>query len=102
MRIGTTLVFTALIVAMAIVPSSSALAADAPKVTIQNYVRAETDLQMRNYVESMDAFGKFAHVREAYDVSSKDTVRPNRDTIYSWSMPPFLLTSWRRTPCRTS
>ena len=67
------------------------LAADAPEVTIQNYVRAETDLQMRNYVESMDAFGKFAHVREAYDVTSKDTIRPNRDTINSWSV--FDLTS---------
>jgi len=92
----------ALMVAMAIVPCFPVLAADSPEVTIHNYVRAETDLQMRTYVENMDAFGKFAHVREAYDVSSKDTVRPNRDTIYSWSMPPFLLTSWRRTPCRTS
>ena len=25
-------------------------------------------------------------MREAYDVNSKDTVRPNRDTIYSWSV----------------
>jgi len=76
----------ALIVTMTIVPCFSVRAADAPEVTIQNYVRAETDLQMRTYVENMDAFGKFAHVREAYDVTSKDTVRPNRDTIYSWSV----------------
>jgi hypothetical protein len=48
MRIQTTFAFTALIVAMAIVPSVAVLAADAPEVTIQNYVRAETDLQMRN------------------------------------------------------
>jgi len=86
MRIKATLVVTALIVAMAIVPSLSAMADDSPKVTIQNYVRAETDLQMRTYVENMDAFGKFAHVREAYDVANKDTIRPNRDTIYSWSV----------------
>ena len=71
--------------------SVSALAADTPKVTIQNYVRAETDLQMRTYVENMDAFGKFNHVREAYDVTSNDTVRPNRDTLYSWGV--FDLTS---------
>jgi hypothetical protein len=74
-----------------IAPTVSTLAADFPKVTIQNYVRAETDLQMRTYVENMDAFGKFAHVREAYDVTNRDTVRPNRDTIYSWSV--FDLTS---------
>ena len=81
----------ALIVAMAIAPCFSARAADSPEVTIQNYVRAETDLQMRTYVEKMDAFGKFNHVRDAYDVTSKDTVRPNRDTIYSWGV--FDLTS---------
>ena len=86
MRIQTTLVVTALIVAMAIVPCFSVLADDSPEVTIQNYVRAETDLQMRTYVENMDAFGKFAHVREAYDVTNKDTIRPNRDTLYSWSV----------------
>ena len=67
-------------------PHFSALAGDAPEVTIRNYVRAETDLQMRTYIEKMDAFGKFNHVREAYDVTNRDTVRPNRDTIYSWSV----------------
>ena len=91
MRIQTIFVFTALIIVLAIVPGFSVLAADAPEVTIRNYVRAETDLQMRNYVENMDAFGKFAHVREAYDVTNRDTIRPNRDTLYSWSV--FDLTS---------
>ena len=86
MQIKTTLVVTALIITMAIFPSSSVMADDSPKVTIQNYVRAETDLQMRTYVENMDAFGKFAHMRVAYDVTNKDTIRPNRDTIYSWSV----------------
>jgi len=76
----------ALIVAMTIATCFSALAADPPEVTIQNYVRAETDLQMRTYIEKMHCFGKFNHAREAYDVTSKVTVRPNRDTIYSWSV----------------
>ena len=82
----TSLLTTALIVATAIGPCFSVSAADAPEVTIQNYVRAETDLQMRTYVENMDAFGRFNHVREAYDVTNRDTVRPNRDTLYSWSV----------------
>ena len=56
MRIQTTFLVTALIVAMAIAPGFPVLADDVPKVTIHNYVRAETDLQMRNYVENMDAF----------------------------------------------
>ena len=91
MRIQTASVFTALIIAMAIVPGLPVMAADAPEVTVRSYVRAETDLQMRNYVENMDAFGKFAHVREAHDVTNRDTIRPNRDTLYSWAV--FDLTS---------
>ena len=51
---------------MATVPGFSVMADDSPEMTIQNYVRAETDLQMRNYVENMDAFGKFAQVRKVY------------------------------------
>ena len=85
MKIATTLIPTAFLLGT-LFASTAATADDAPEVTIQNYVRAETDLQMRTYVENMDAFGKFAHVREAYDVTNKDTVRPNRDTIYSWSV----------------
>jgi hypothetical protein len=71
-------------VAMAL--CSSALAGDSPEVTIHNYVQAETDVQMRTYIEKFDCFGKFFHVREAYDVTSTDTIRPNRDTIYSWGV----------------
>jgi hypothetical protein len=38
------------------------------EVTIHNYVRAGTDLQMRTYVVKFDCFKKFFHVREAYDI----------------------------------
>jgi hypothetical protein len=86
MRLKSILAVTALAAGMAIVPGSSVMADDTPEVTIQNYVRAETDLQMRNYVENMDAFGRFAHLREATDVNNRDTIRPNRDTLYSWSV----------------
>ena len=55
-------------------------------VTIHNYVRAETDVQMQTYAEKFDCFGKFFHVRGAYDVTSTDTIRPNLDTIYSWGV----------------
>ena len=53
------------------------------KVTAHNYVRAETDFQMRGYIEKFDCFGNFVHVREPYDVNNQVTVRGNRDTIYS-------------------
>lgn len=53
---------------------------DAPEVTITNYVRAETDFQMRGYIEQMDCFGRLVHVRAPYDVHHQVTVRANRDT----------------------
>jgi len=74
-----------------IAASFVSLGAAAPKVTINNYVRAETDFQMQSYVKKFDCFGKFDHIRKAYDVKSRVTVRPNRDTLYSWGV--FDLTS---------
>ncbi len=76
----------AVIVAVTAAVSLSAMAAESLKVSIRNYVRAETDLQMRTYIEKFDCFGKLVHVRQAYDVTSRATVRPNRDTIYSWGV----------------
>jgi hypothetical protein len=36
----------------------------APKVTAHSYVRAESDFQMKGYIESFNCFGKFAHSRK--------------------------------------
>jgi len=41
------------------------------KVPAHNYVRAESDLQMRDYVEKFNCFGEFVHVREPYDVNNQ-------------------------------
>ena len=68
-----------------------AYAAVAPRVTADNYVRAESDIQMRGYIEKLNNFGKFAHLRELYDVNNQVTVRANRDTLYSIGV--FDLTS---------
>ncbi len=78
--------FYLIISIMTLSTSYHALAGEAPEVTIHNYVRAETDVQMQTYSEKFDCFGKFYHVREAHDVTSTDTIRPNRDTIYSWGV----------------
>ena len=55
-------------------------------VTAHNYVRAESDLQMKVYQEKFDCFGHFVHVRAPYDVNNQLTVRGNRDTLYSWGV----------------
>ena len=57
-------------------------AADAPKVTANNYVRAESDIQMIGYIESYNNFGKFEHFRKAFPLDNQVTVRGNRDTLY--------------------
>ena len=59
-----------LITGISILTLASAHAADAPKVTANNYVRAETDVQMKGYIESYKCFGKFSHFRKPYDVDN--------------------------------
>ena len=61
-------------------------AKDPVQVTASNYVRAESDIQMKGYIESFNCFGKFHHNREAYDVNNQITIRGNRDTIYSFGV----------------
>src|SRR5210317_2429604 len=63
-----------------------AYAADAPEVTAFNYVRAESDIQMKGYIESFDILGKLHHNRKPYDVNNQITIRGNRDTIYSFGV----------------
>ena len=68
-----------------------AFAEDPVQVTAVNYVRAESDFQMKGYIEKLDCFGKFTHIRKPYDVENQVTVRGNRDTLYSFGV--FDLTS---------
>lgn len=63
----------------------------APEVTVFNYVRAETDLQMAGYIAKTGCFGTFVHNRDPYDVNNQVTVRAQRDTLYSFGA--FDLTS---------
>ena len=65
---------------------TTAHAAEAPKVTGFNYVRAESDVQMKGYIESYNILGKFHHNRQPYDVDNQITIRGNRDTLYSFGV----------------
>ena len=72
-----------LITGILIFALASAHAEDLVQVTANNYVRAETDVQMKGYIESYKCFGKFSHFRKPYDVDNQVTVSGNRDTLYS-------------------
>jgi len=51
-------------------------------VTVDNFVRAETDMTFARYVKQ-GAFGKFLHIRQPTPIDKQDVIRMNRDTLYS-------------------
>lgn len=51
-------------------------------VTVDNFVRAETDTTLGRYVRQ-GAFGKLLHIRIPTPIDKQDVIRMNRDTIYS-------------------
>ncbi|MCA9258071.1 MAG: DUF1214 domain-containing protein [Planctomycetales bacterium] len=55
-------------------------------VTIRNYVRAESDAQLKGYAEKAGGVGKLLHMREPYSVENQTTIRGNRDTLYSMAV----------------
>lgn len=52
------------------------------KVTVFNFVRAETDMTLKRYVDQ-GAFGTFLHLRQLTPIDKQDVIRMNRDTLYS-------------------
>lgn len=66
--------------------SLALLGAQAPgapvPVTVDNFIRAETDLYFGNAVKD-GAFGKFIHRREPAAIDNQTVIRLNRDTLYS-------------------
>jgi hypothetical protein len=65
-------------------PAPQAPAGNTVPVTVDNFNRAETDLIMGPIVKD-GGFGKYVHHRELYPVDAP-IVRPNRDTLYSFSI----------------
>ena len=59
------------------------LADDSERVTVFNFIRAESDMQMRGYIQKAGGIGKMLHMREPYSVDDQTTIRGNRDTFYS-------------------
>lgn len=58
----------------------------AAHVTIENYVRAESDFQFGGYIAKLDCFGRLVHYRAPYDVHNQVTVSGNLDTLYSFGV----------------
>ncbi|MFZ5672052.1 MAG: DUF1254 domain-containing protein [Pseudomonadota bacterium] len=58
------------------------IAADAIPVTVDNFIRAESDLYFSNVVKE-GGLGKFSHRREPASIDKQTVIRLNRDTLYS-------------------
>ena len=52
-------------------------------VTVENFIRAETDLYFSAVALKEDGFGKFEHNRELSPIDNQTVIRQNRDTLYS-------------------
>jgi hypothetical protein len=52
-------------------------------VTVENFIRAESDLYFSAVALKEDGFGKFEHRREVSPVDAQTIIRQNRDTLYS-------------------
>jgi len=51
-------------------------------VTVDNFVRAESDMTLARYVKQ-GALGKLLHLRQPAPIEKQDVIRMNRDTLYS-------------------
>lgn len=56
--------------------------ADAVPVTVDNFIRAESDLYFGNLVKE-GGLGKLSHRREPAAIDNQSVIRLNRDTLYS-------------------
>ncbi len=61
-----------------------AFAADAPiKVNVDNFVRAETDMQIGRFLKLTGGVNKLFHIRKPTPLDAQSVIRMNRDTLYS-------------------
>jgi hypothetical protein len=56
--------------------------ADAVPVTVDNFIRAESDLYFGNLIKD-GGLGKLTHRREPASIDNQSVIRLNRDTLYS-------------------
>ena len=73
-------VFLAILVPL----SASAAEENKTPVTVDNFVRAESDHMIRSNIKMMGAgFGKFVHLRKPTTPDNQPVIRMNQDTLYS-------------------
>jgi hypothetical protein len=64
-------------------PHAATSTGDLVPVTVDNFIRAESDLYFGAVAVKEDGFGKFEHHRELSPIDAQTIIRMNRDTLYS-------------------
>jgi len=62
---------------------SAASAQNATPVTIDSFIRAESDTYIANLAQESGGLGKLVHRREPASIENQTVIRLNRDTLYS-------------------
>jgi hypothetical protein len=73
-----------LVMTSSVTPAQTTVSPTEP-VTVENYNRAQTDVNFAGVVKN-GGFGKFRHGRELAPPAQQGIVRPNRDTLYSFAI----------------
>ena len=55
-------------------------------VTVENFVRAATDIEFAKYTELAGGVNKLFHIGEPTPIDQQPTIRMNRDTLYSMAV----------------
>ncbi len=84
-RNNTRILPTLALAAMSSVESAQTSASQSVLVDVENYNRAQTDVNFAGVVKN-GGFGKFRHGRELAPPVQQGIVRPNRDTLYSFAV----------------
>lgn len=63
--------------------ATTAIAGEPQPVTLDNFVRAESDMYFAAFAKESGGIGKFSHRREVASIDNQTVVRLNRDTLYS-------------------
>ncbi len=59
---------------------------DEVTVTVDNFVRAETEMQLDRYQDLAGGVNKWLHFRTPTPIENQPTIRMNRDTLYSMAV----------------
>lgn len=83
------ILFAAAITIIATAAQAQTPTGSATPVTVDNFVRAESDTYIGNFVKESGGLGKLSHHREPVSIDNQTVIRLNRDTLYSFAVFDF-------------